>query len=103
VQGGEPRLLCNFICNPQWSPDAASLYLGTQLESRGETLVVPLPRGRAFPDFPEARVDAFTHWKTLPTARIIERRPSIPGLDVSTYVERRTEERRNLFRLPLPR
>jgi len=29
--------------------------------------------------------------------------PSIPGLDPSTYVETRTEERRNLFRLPLPR
>jgi eukaryotic-like serine/threonine-protein kinase len=103
VQGGEPRLLCNINCRPEWSPDAASLYLSTTLESPGATLVVPLPRGRAFPEFPEPGVDAFTYWRKLPTARIVDRPPASPGLDASTYVETRTEERRNLFRLPLPR
>lgn len=35
--------------------------------------------------------------------RIVERPPSIPGLDEATYVVTRLEERRNLFRVPLPR
>jgi len=103
VQGGEPRLLCSVICRPDWSPDGTSLYLSTAVESRGAIIVVALPRGRALPDFPGARLDALTHWRTLPTTRTVERLPSIPGLDASTYVETRTEERRNLFRLPLPR
>jgi eukaryotic-like serine/threonine-protein kinase len=103
VQGGEPRLLCSVVCIPEWSPDGASLYLTTVLDAPGPIVVVPLPRGRAFPEFPDTAIDGMTHWRTLPTTRIIQRLRSIPGLDESTYVERRTEERMNLFRLPLSR
>jgi hypothetical protein len=103
VQGGEPRRLCRGVCVPEWSPDGALLYLSTRVDSPGPVVVVPLPQGRAFPDFPAGTADGMTHWRTLPGARLIQRPLSVPGLDETTYVERRTEERRNLFRLSLSR
>lgn len=101
VEGGEPRLLCSGMCRPEWSPDGASLYLATVSDSPAPVVVVPLPPGQAFPEFP-GTTDALTHWRTLPAARVVQRPPSTPGLD-STFVERRLEERRNLFRVPLSR
>ena len=104
IRGGEPKLLCFDRCAPAWSPDAASLYLAIGVRrSPGPILVVPLPPGRAFPDFPAGTSDAATAWRTLPGARMIERPLSIPGLDGSTYVATKTDERRNLFRVPLSR
>jgi Tol biopolymer transport system component/tRNA A-37 threonylcarbamoyl transferase component Bud32 len=103
VHGGEPKVLCYERCKPEWSPDAASLYLATGPDSPSRILVVPLQPGRAFPDFPAGTTDALTAWRKLPTARVIERPASIPGLEESTYVTTKTDERRNLFRVPLSR
>jgi hypothetical protein len=55
-----------------------------------------------FTDSP-AGGEALEVWRKLPGARELERPESIPGLDPSTYVERKYEERRNLFRVPLSR
>ena len=55
-----------------------------------------------FPDFPAGGGEALTAWRKLPGAHEIERAESVPGLDASTYVETKHEERRNLFRVPLP-
>ncbi len=103
VYGGATKVLCHNRCNPMWSPDAASLYLELGVEAPFPTLVVPLQPGRAFPEFPVGAPDAQTAWRKLPTARVIERPPSIPGLNESTYVITKTDERRNLFRVPLSR
>lgn len=103
VYGGEAKVLCYNGCRPQWSPDAASLYLGTSFQAAAPVLVVPLASGRAFPEFPSATADALAAWRKLPAARVIERPASVPGLDEATYVVTKFDERRNLFRVPLSR
>jgi hypothetical protein len=86
-----------------WTPDATSLYLSIGIDPPRPILVVPLKRGQMFPDFPADGGEAPPAWRKLPGAREIERVESVPGLDGSRYVETRYEERRNLFRVPLPR
>jgi eukaryotic-like serine/threonine-protein kinase len=103
VYGGESKILCRGGCRPQWSPDGASLYLRTGFQPGAPALVLPLEPGRAFPEFPSGSEDALTAWRKLPGARVIERPPSIPGLDETTYIVSKVDERRNLFRVPLPR
>lgn len=46
--------------------------------------------------------EALAAWRKLPAAHTIERPGSIPGLDESTYIVTKIDERRNLFRMPLP-
>ena len=103
IQGGEAKSLCYGGCVPQWSPDGATLYLASRIGNPGPTLVVPLKPGRSFPDFPDGEGDAVTAWRTLPGARRIDRPTSIPGVGDSSYVMVKTDERRNLFRVPLSR
>jgi Tol biopolymer transport system component len=103
VYGGESRVLCYNGCRPTWSPDAATLYLGIGVTPPRPLLVLPLQPGHAFPEFPAGSEDALTAWRKIPGARVIERPLSIPGLDESTYVVTKFDERRNLFRVPLTR
>jgi hypothetical protein len=103
VYGGESKVLCYTGCKPAWSPDGASLYLNIGYEPPRPILVVPLQPGHAFPEFPTGSEDALTAWRKLPNARVIERPLSIPGLDESTYVVTKFDDRRNLFRVPLPK
>ena len=103
VYGGEPRVLCRGGCRPEWSPDGASLYLEIGIQPPHPIVFVPLRQGQAFPDFPAGKTDALTAWRKLPGARMHDRPPSSPGLDESTYIATRTDERRNLFRVPLSR
>ena len=103
IHGGEPKVLCYALCKPEWSPDAASLYLALGAGSPSPVLVLSLQPGRAFPELSEGTAEALPTWRKLPTARVIERPTSIPGLDESTYVMTKTDERRNLFRVPVSR
>jgi Tol biopolymer transport system component len=103
VYGGPVKTLCYSGCEPEWSPDGRALYLGLSVEPPRPLLVLPLQHGRSFPDFPEDVSDAAVAWRKLPGARVIEREDSIPGLDPTTYVATRFDERRNLFRVRLPR
>jgi hypothetical protein len=103
VYGGESKVLCYSLCQPEWSPDAASLYLVVGIGTPRSILVLPLQSGHAFPEFPAGSEDALSAWRKLPNARMIQRLPSIPGLDESTYVVTKMDERRNLFRVPLRR
>jgi Tol biopolymer transport system component len=103
IYGGEPKVLCYSACKPDWSPDAATLYLGIGVDTPRPLLVVRLQPGHAFPEFPAEGNEAVAAWRKLPAAHMIERPDSIPGLDESTYIVTKIEERRNLFRMPLPR
>jgi Tol biopolymer transport system component len=103
VYGGDAKLLCSSGCEPFWAPDGKVLYLAIGIEPPRRVLIVPLPPGQVFPDFPDGSAEALEVWRKLPGVRELERPESIPGLDLSTYVERKYEERRNLFRVPLPR
>jgi Tol biopolymer transport system component len=101
--GGEAKLLCLRGCEPVWTPDASALYLKIGFEPPRPILVIPLKGGQMFPDFPTGGEEALAAWRKLPGAREIDRVESVPGLDASTYVETKHEERRNLFLVPLPR
>jgi len=78
------------------------VVLAIGAEPPRQTLVLPLQPGHAFPEFPLDDSDAVTAWKKLPTTRLFDRPETVPGLDQSTYVVTKVEERRNLFRVPLP-
>ena len=102
VYGGASKSLCYSACEPMWSPDGASLYLALGFEPPRSVLVIPLPPGRSLPDFPESG-EALPVWRKLPGARLLDHEVGIPGRDPSTYVVTKYDERRNLFRVPLPR
>jgi hypothetical protein len=78
------------------------VVLAIGAEPPRQTLVLPLQPGHAFPEFPLDDSDAVTAWKKLPTTRLFDPPETVPGLDQSTYVVTKVEERRNLFRVPLP-
>jgi eukaryotic-like serine/threonine-protein kinase len=103
VYGGALKTLCYNGCEPDWSPDGSTLYLGLGIEPPRPVLIVPLQHPHGFPEFPDDEGEATAAWRKLPGARVVEREESIPGLDQSTYVATRFDERRNLFRVPLPR
>ena len=85
-----------------WSSDGHWLFLWDSLSSSQQKAVaVPLSAGRVFPDFPSDDADAIDLWQSLPGARTLDP-ASVGGLDPSTYVSVKTEELRNLFRVPLP-
>ena len=64
--------------------------------------MIPLRPGQSLPDFPESG-EALPVWRKLPGARMLDHDVEVPGLDPSTYVVTKYDERRNLFRVPLPR
>ena len=103
VYGGADKPICYSACEPMWSPDGASLYLALGFEARRSVLLIPLPPGRSLPDFPEGTGEALPLWRKLPGVRLLDQQEGIPGLDPSTYVVTKYDERRNLFRVPLPR
>jgi Tol biopolymer transport system component len=103
VYGGATKLVCYNGCRLDWSPDAASLYIGIGVQAPSPVLILPLQSGHVFPEFPSDGEEALPAWRKLPSARLVERPESIPGLDQSTYVLTKSDERRNLFRVPLPR
>jgi eukaryotic-like serine/threonine-protein kinase len=103
VYGGALKTLCFYGCEPRWSPDGSTLYLDLGIEPPRPVLIVPLQHPYGFPEFPDDDSEATAAWRKLPGARVVEREESIPGLNESTYVATRFDERRNLFRVPLPR
>jgi eukaryotic-like serine/threonine-protein kinase len=102
VYGGDAEVLCHALCVPKWSPDTTWLYLRVWSEAPGKTLMVRLQPGQPFLPFRADGGDAFTAWQKLPGATTETRDASIPGNDPSTYITAKYDERRNLYRIPLP-
>jgi Tol biopolymer transport system component len=102
VYGGASKSVCYRACELMWSPDGASLYLAIGFEPPRSVLMIPLRPGQSLPDFPESG-EALPVWRKLPGARMLDHDVGVPGLDPSTYVVTKYDERRNLFRVPLPR
>jgi eukaryotic-like serine/threonine-protein kinase len=109
---GKPRLLCRFGCPAAWSPRGDFLYImlatnpGGSLAGRtetlvGRTLVIPLPKGRALPEFAETGTGLAWEKIDIPGASLLEKAFIVPGPDSSTYAFVKTELRTNLFRIPL--
>jgi hypothetical protein len=105
LNGGAPKKLCPTPCRAVWSSDGRFLYVeidrGTSAASPGKTLAIPVPAGKSFPDLPPSGIDSVAAGSELPGTRVIEHGSVSPGPDPSTYVFTKTEQRRNLFRIPL--
>ena len=105
LNGGAPKKLCPTPCRAVWSSDGRFLYVeidrGTSAASPGKTLAIPVPAGKSFPDLPASGIDSAAAGSELPGTRVIEHGSLSPGPDPSTYVFTKTDQRRNLFRIPL--
>jgi hypothetical protein len=105
LNGGAPKKLCPTPCRAVWASDGRFLYVeidrGSSAASPGKTLAIPVPAGKSLPDLPASGIDSVAAVSELPGTRVIEHGCLSPGPDPSTYVFTKTEQRRNLFRIPL--
>jgi Tol biopolymer transport system component len=102
VDGGTPRLICNDSCRTAWSPDGRRFFMWNGFFAGRRPLVVaPIPVGRTLPEFPADDRPAFEVWATLPGAEAVERDDFIPSTDPKTFIFTKSDELRNLFRIPL--
>jgi serine/threonine protein kinase/dipeptidyl aminopeptidase/acylaminoacyl peptidase len=108
IRGGVPRKVCSAdanACTPAWSTDGKFFYVGgdrtTSPSFARRTVAIPVPAGKALPDFSVGGITDLTRAVALPGARTIEEGLISPGSDPSTYVFTKTDSQRNLFRIPL--
>ena len=97
VDGGAPKRICARTCPSTWSSDGRWLYV--TLRAADKTYAIPVPSGRSLPVLPAQGVDREAAGR--PEARIISNGSISPGADPSTYVFTKTDQQRNLFRIPL--
>ena len=86
-------------CVAGWSSDGKFFYVGSRPNRR--TFAIPVPAGKALPDFSVEGVTDLRLAAALPGARTIEEGLISPGSDPSTYVFTKADSQRNLFRIPL--
>jgi hypothetical protein len=108
IRGGSARTVCRGdadTCIAGWSPDGKFFYLAVDLKtspsSVRETFAVPVPAGKALPDFSGGGLTDVKRVLALPGALRIEEGLISPGSDPSTYVFTKADSQRNLFRIPL--
>jgi len=102
IHGGVPRTICRGAadsCLGGWSPDGKFLYVASHLNRR--TFAIPVPPGKAIPDFSVGGITDLKRAPALPGALTIEEGLISPGSDPSIYVFTKEDSRRNLFRIPL--
>ena len=104
IRGGSPIKVC-YVCSVTWSVDGKFVYVGRILSAgptlMGRTFAMPVPAGKALPDFPVGGITDLKRTVALPGVRTIEEGLISPGPDPSTYFFTRTDSQRNLFRIPL--
>ena len=99
IDGGVPSTVCRFVtdaCKASWSSDGKVFYLA----GARKTFAIPLPTGKALPDFSAAGISD-PKLAAFPGARTIEAGLISPGSDPSIYLFTKTDSQRNLFRIPL--
>jgi eukaryotic-like serine/threonine-protein kinase len=102
VDGGSPRQICDDSCRAAWSPDGRRFFLWKGFFSGRRPLVVaPIPAGQTFPEFPAGDNPTFEAWATVPGAETVEQDDFVPSTDPATFVFTKSDELRNLFRIPL--
>ena len=102
VDGGSARVLCNDSCWTEWSPDGKRFFIWTgAFAGRRPLVIAPIPAGQTFPEFPAGESPAFEAWATLPGAEAIEQDTFVPSSDPAMFVFTKSDELRNLFRIPL--
>jgi hypothetical protein len=104
VDGGSPRVICSDSCRTEWSTDGRRFFMWEGFVGGRRPLVVaPVPIGRPFPEFSAGDTPGFEAWAALPGAETVEQDDFIPSADPATFVFTKSDELRNLFRIPLPR
>jgi len=68
---------------------------------RRPLVVAPIPAGQTFPEFPAGDSPTFEAWGTVPGAETVEQDDFVPSTDLATFVSTKSDELRNLFRIPL--
>jgi len=108
IRGGSLKTVCRGdvdVCSAGWSQDGKFFYVGIDLKtstsSVRRTFAIPVPAGKALPDFSVAGITDLKRAVALTGARTIEEGLISPGSDPSTYVFTRADSQRNLFRIPL--
>jgi dipeptidyl aminopeptidase/acylaminoacyl peptidase len=103
IHGGAPKKICIPDCSSGWSSDGRFFYVAAKVSanSPGKTLAIPVAAGKSLPDLPASGIDLSTRGIALPAARWIEHGSISPGTDPSIYVFTKTDQQRNLFRIPL--
>jgi len=102
IRGGSPRPVCSGdadTCVAGWSPDGNFFYVGSRQTRR--TFAVPVPAGKALPDFSGGGITDLKRAVALPGVQTIEEGLISPGSDPSTYLFTKEDSQRNLFRIPL--
>jgi len=97
LSGGAPQKICGGF-QAFWSSDGRFFYYQP---SPGKTLAIPVPAGKSLPDLPCSGISAAAAEGVVPGATVLEHTLVSPGPDPSTYVFTRTDNQRNLFRIPL--
>lgn len=97
ISGGAPQKICIAFSGAFWSYDGRFFYYQP---SPGKTLAIPVPAGKSLPDLPCSGISAAAAG-VVPRATVLEHTLVSPGPDPSTYVFTRTDNQRNLFRIPL--
>ncbi len=108
VEGGAAIPICRQGCAASWSPDGRFFEItdagGVSRSGStvaGRTLVIPVPPGRVVPELPTIVSVFDPGWTGSASTRVIDRVGVTLGLDPSTYVFIKSEDQRNLFRIPL--
>jgi hypothetical protein len=102
LRGNSPRTVCSGdadTCVAGWSPDGNFFYVGSRQTRR--TFAIPVPAGKALPDFSVRGITDLKRAVALPGLQTIEEGLISPGSDPSTYVFTKEDSQRNLFRIPL--
>jgi hypothetical protein len=105
VRGGAARKICGAQqCPATWSSDGRLFYVSFPFSTEGlagKTLAIPVPAGKSLPDLAPSGIAVPGDIVEIPHAQVIDKFYLSPGPDPSTYVFRKSDLQRNLFRIPL--
>jgi Tol biopolymer transport system component len=105
LHDGATRTIRSSPGRAVWSSDGGFFYVAidpnTSLALPGKTLAIPVPAGQSLPDLPASGIDVSADGIYPPGTRVIEHGSLSPGPDPSNYVFTKTDQQRNLFRIPL--
>ena len=102
VDGGSARILCQRLVPAGLvSGRAAILHVDGFFAGRRPLVIAPVPAGRTFPEFPAIDSPTFEQWAALPGAEALQQDHFIPSNDPAMHLFTKSDELRNLFRIPL--
>jgi Tol biopolymer transport system component len=102
--GGEPLVIC-ATCLLRWTRDQRQLFLSFNYSntlSDGNTFIIDLLPGRAFPDVPSRGFETEAQVRALPRVRVVSRQGLFPGPSATTYMYWKSTTHRNLYRMSIP-